>query len=797
MKTYKRKKGGAKTLRRDRKGIKYMRTKRNKMAINAATAKKRRAELIQEKRKQIQYDLPIGIENKKDIKVQEELSELALIDSKHDFGTLADNLQSQITKLLPYKYTNAISEQLRGFEKLIGFNLLTTVQESINNKLIKNITNREYIIHGKNIENLPNGFTIIDMLRNGSNKEDENEFSFYIDFDLFGLLKKLKIDESNISEKYKDAHAYLVYSREGMCDPAGKTSMKSRPYLFNSDKGVKLTQLTDTISEPITYSKFNSEDKNILNDFCFKNFDIKIDKFNDELVQVYDGIYENTNYQYILSSVNYETSINTSKTYIEDESNPMFYRIIPFFQKRSGDWLQGLCSLQYLRNYDPSPSKGVNILVTHDQAFLAYALRIGAHVLFCQQEGGELKKSYIFFYNSSVSSDINPLDIFKIFFQNNRYTNAISLKNQLIEKYDNLIQKTTDNLNSLYNNIMTYFSITALNFSNFNTVYEKYHMTLFLRIYFKNIFSELEQYRNIDTSEPNLELDTQENLVNIKNRENFVINIESLNKKYNDTYFIKHIQNINTLKIDKTMSSFIGFNLAFSTEHISIELNHYSLKAYYHTILQKEPMYTRQLLDKLDDLRGSRYISKFFLLGIVSNQHGGKIKIENTLSKVELLDKLTKKMKNTNLEDKVYTEKEDAENSIKFLELILDDYNNYEAACVIKFKDAVNKHVRYDMSLHNYHMKFLANYLDTNEDNDIYVKFIKCIIEILYRNNKDTFDKVEVQTIFDSMREAETQINSISKIEDFNLQESCLAVARQLYTEEKYQQLMSNFPINL
>ena len=46
------------------------------------------------------------------------------------------------------------------------------------------------------------------------------------------------------------------------------------------------------------------------------------------------------------------------------------------------------------------------------------------------------------------------------------------------------------------------------------------------------------------------------------------------------------------------------------------------------------------------------------------------------------------------------------------------------------------------------------------------------------------------------MKEPNTTIKDVANIKDYEIQDSCLAVARQLYTEKTYLSLMSDFPIS-
>ena len=169
----------------------------------------------------------------------------------------------------------------------------------------------------------------------------------------------------------------------------------------------------------------------------------------------------------------------------------------------------------------------------------------------------------------------------------------------------------------------------------------------------------------------------------------------------------------------------------------------------------------------------------------------------NTLSLKEAVEEASPKTASmASLKTHNISEKEDAELSIKYLELIVKNYSNYEKTNVVKFYNNKKLSVSVDLSLQNFHFKKLQAYLENYKDKDIYTKFINVILEVLYRNNIHTFNKSEVKKMFVHMKEPRTIIKEVANIKDYDLQDSCLAVLRQLYTEKTYLSLLSDFPIS-
>ena len=763
--------------------------------------------------------------------IQEIFTELALIDAKHDFPEYAELFKNYIMKYLPQPYLKSkIIDQVQGFEKITGLPLYETLYNSVNSRdpNIVNISNtkREYLVYGKNVSELNNGYDILDMLRKGANKVQQNQFTFFIDTCSHHLLERIRTlsEVSQQRQSYNNPHIYLAYNREVICDPGTKTTKKTKPYLFKDiPNSVNLTQLDDSEPGNIEYSEFNKTNTSILNDF-YSNFDIVlgnpnnlfyklVDKSSGKPVEYFSNINEN------------ENSVSNSTQRIVEHRGSVD-GIIPFFQKRSGDWLQALSTLQKLRSYNPYPIKGIPVLVTIDQPFLAYALKIGANVLFCQGDNpsNNIEKSFVFFYNNSATREENPLETFKLFFKDiQRYHNAINNKNNLINYYNTIVNIITDFLDKLIAIMDTVNNLIIENdIKRFNNFYITYHLLLIKKIVLTKNFKQFieEPYKSLALENLDLGTNSEENILNLHAKESFVINVETYVTKYNNEYINSELTNLKNTFTDYTKTVrldtfvFLDFGRLFRYEHIASDilyLQKASIQAYYNYLATEENKYTRMLLKVLSkpNFIRSKYINLFKQLNLfdIFIQEGGTNKIEkknsmnkansslNTLSLQEAMEETSGKT--ASLETHAISEKEDAELSVKYLELILKNYSNYEKTNVVKFYNNKKLSTSIDLSLQHFHFKKLQTYLENHKDKNIYTKFINVILEVLYRNNIHTFNKTEVKKVFIHMKEPSNNIKDIANIKDYELQDSCLAVLRQLYTEKTYLSLMSDFRINV
>ena len=761
--------------------------------------------------------------------IQEIFTELALIDAKHDFPEYAEEFKKNIMKYLPQPYIQSkISDQVQGFEKITGLQLYETLYNSVNSidPNIVNISNtkREYLVYGKKVSELNNGYDILDMLRKGANKLQQNQFTFFIDTCSHHLLERIRTlsEVKQQRESYNNPHIYLAYNREVICDPGTKTTKKTKPYLFKDiPNSVNLTQLDDTEPGNIEYSEFDETDNNILNDF-YSNFDIVLGNPNNLFYKLVDKS-SGKSVEYFSNIDENENSVSNSTQRIVEHRGSVD-GIIPFFQKRSGDWLQALSTVQKLRSYNPYPIKGIPVLVTIDQPFLAYALKIGANVLFCQGDNpsNNIEKSFVFFYNNSATREENPLETFKLFFKDiQRYHNAINNKNNLINYYNTIVNIITDFLDKL---IAKMDSINNLIIENdirrFNNFYVTYHLLLIKKILLTKNFKQFieEPYKSLAIENLDLETNSEENILNLHAKESFVINVETYVTKYTNEYINSELSNLKNTFTDYTKTVrldtfvFLDFGRLFTYEHIASDtfyLQKASIQGYYNYLATEENKYTARLLEVLSkpNFIRSKYTNLFKQLNIFDMfvQEGGTNKIEkknsmnkansslNTLTLQEAMEETSGKT--ASLETHPISEKEDAELSIKYLELIVKNYSDYEKTNIVKFYNNKKLSVSVDLSLQNFHFKKLQSYLENYKDKDVYTKFINIILEVLYRNNIHTFNKSEVKKIFVHMKEARTIIKKVASIKDYDLQDSCLALARQLYTEKTYLSLLSDFPI--
>lgn len=485
--------------------------------------------------------IPLGIPKKNILSTKQHLTKLSLMDAKHDFGNINEDADT-ILQYLPDKTKPNISslDQIHIFKDIHGFELIPTIESAIKDKSIKielKSTGRNYNIKGLGIDEIK---TSLNKWNKIQELLGDKECTFFIDTDTYSLLELLKDGVST-----NDMKAYLINNRETMCDPGSKTTNKTKPYLFKNTSGVSITQLDDADEGAILYSKYNDTNNDILNDF-YSELDITIGPIKNLYYTVTNHM--NPKKSFTNYDPKKENSISSSKKKML-VSKGDFEKVLPYIQKRSGDWLQGLSSLQHERNYMPHATKGTNILVTIDQAFLAYALYIGANVLFCQKPSTSasenIEASYIYFQNTQGQSQLDERSSLKLFYKNNNMDmlkKCIDFKDDFIElcnvasvNYTNILQKIITDINSIYR----LFSETDKN--NFNKYYYQYIKILIQKILFnKKINLYYTKYENFNDATINV--DTEE-IDSLRNKYQFINDTKSLMAQYGTENLYKTYMN--------------------------------------------------------------------------------------------------------------------------------------------------------------------------------------------------------------------------------------------------------------
>ena len=250
-----------------------------------------------------------------------------------------------------------------------------------------------------------------------------------IDFNQHGFINVFKEGPKSTDQ------VYYVMTSEIVNDPAPKTPLDSK--LFRLESGIDLVPCMEINALTKGYTTYDQEDTSMSNNFIskynlqlspikeIKKFCGMIEKMETDLniscIGEKGAIQNNT-----IKNSKKENSIKTLLKYLSYFLNSVFPKIkivkknVDVFnyntklqQKRSGDWLQVLtCFDIYNRTFQDArtktlvkfnPKANIVYFVTHDQIAAAYALLMGANVLFLDAGSGD-----VFVLKNTKFANVDP-----------------------------------------------------------------------------------------------------------------------------------------------------------------------------------------------------------------------------------------------------------------------------------------------------------------------------------------------------------------------------------------------------
>lgn len=397
--------------------------------------------------------LTTDIKSKSDF--QTTLGNLAAADFRHDFhiNVMTQGLDSQFNKGLPASITRVYTEDdvlnavvkldILGVEDFKDF-LATLTDEKPKSEIticVPSGNNANTIANYEVIRYAPENYTSQpnfgkDFCEKTDLAPEGGEAYLIVDFNQHGFFAKMKEgDNAN-----RTIH-YLV-TPEVVNDPAPKPSIHDvdvfgNPKVGKTNTGVTFKSYVQTDAAITIYTDYKANDINFSNNFFTKyNFSI------NPITQIFQKGTKSTlnttvNITYnrkdglpFTAEINdskKQNSKNSLKGFIDDvipqirKTNPKDEDIFDFNsklqQKRSGDWLQGLCCLDIKQKKFsrilPNPERDVALsfegpvyLLTHDRIALAYALCNGVNVIYL----GNDKTTYVFKNSSDKTIISEPLE---------------------------------------------------------------------------------------------------------------------------------------------------------------------------------------------------------------------------------------------------------------------------------------------------------------------------------------------------------------------------------------------------
>ena len=236
---------------------------------------------------------------------------------------------------------------------------------------------------------------------------------------------------------------YWLLPRELLCDSATKVNIHKKRGGAGQAQQQRIKICDDIDPKPITYTPFVlKQQNNYRNDFFSTVLiDIKLGtkgaKHRSPVQFFTLGRYE----KIVDNPKSVNTIYKTREKFLlhpSDTQNDLFYTYIPFIQKRSGDWLQALASLDKTRQYTYSiPDDTSFILVTNDIVFLSYALSIGVNVLFEKHKDASNKTpTFLYFHNTTIAeNDTQTIYLYDTFIKEDVFNKF----KRIVEDFETLI----------------------------------------------------------------------------------------------------------------------------------------------------------------------------------------------------------------------------------------------------------------------------------------------------------------------------------------------------------------------
>ncbi len=387
-----------------------------------------------------------AIKNDNDFQIQ--LANMAYADSLHDFGhagfSFSNDIKSIYDKGLPVAPQSKWDEDKTLNSVLQNLELKEVNEDSpipfsvgYNNKPIFNYFAKSYQIREDDIDF---GKNFVEKMELGG---EGRSAAFVIDFNQHGFLEKLKLGKS--AEGFE---IFYLMTPEVVNDPAGKSNVTS-DILFgatNSTAGVKLISYLDSSTEYINYLSFKPENEHT--NLFFSKYDFRLSPIQTVITKqkaeklITSLCISQPDIPNLVANIQDSKGENSIKTiigylkklvqslFVSDKTKKLtsaFNFNTKIQQKRGGDWFQALSCLDARnRVYDEIlPNKGKNrklpstcpvYFVTHDRIAVAYALLIGANVIYIDF----YKKVFVFKNNSDPTVKPSGKPLHEIVLENMR-----------------------------------------------------------------------------------------------------------------------------------------------------------------------------------------------------------------------------------------------------------------------------------------------------------------------------------------------------------------------------------------
>lgn len=541
---------------------------------------------------------------------QTTLGNLAASDFRHDFHINVNNrnqdLSEQFSKGLPAKIDKVYDED-NALNAVIDLDELNVAdfKDYLKDKLQPDnpgiITVR---VPRDDANNVVTKFQVIKYAAENYDKSIQQNFGadfcektglcnpggnayLIVDFNQHGFVSKLK--EGTKSENV----IHYLATPEVINDPAPKPSIHDVSIFNNNDNGVRLISYIQTDAAITNYTKYDKNDSNFNNNF-FTRYNFSINpitqifqkgaksKLDTTLNISYDrGDPSRLPFTSEITDSKKQNSKKALNSFIEDvipsvlkkpnDEAALFEFNSKLQQKRSGDWLQGLCCLDVSKKKFsrilPNPERDVAMnfngpiyLLTHDRIALAYALCNGVNTIYLAND----KTTFVFKNNADpiIKTSMKPIEEImyekiKVFceptlFEKNKANKEIytDVRNKILNTCETELYKSIQNANELTNKAEKMQSRDLLpNLkNNFKTYIKKY----------QNLFTSAIEMQFLSNTLINIdsEWDKITKFRDAINSETTIVSFENLNEEQ-----IKQISSI--------ILSINSINLAFDKANIN------------------------------------------------------------------------------------------------------------------------------------------------------------------------------------------------------------------------------------
>jgi len=390
------------------------------------------------------------------------MKRFAVSDANHDFGPAFTNIYDKITDIGTPLEGERIVHQTNAWNLLSEFTVANKDVNSFAVNTVTPITSKTGIQYNVGVFDAHDLDRILPFLYGGADKRKEAN----ILFDAFA---------SSLWEDLREAQGpnagtiNILTNRETINDPGGKISPLDKCFKSGQNKKVALKSYQDSTEGDIVYSSWVYPNPDFYNKF-FSNYDLILSSidFDDSrqniTVDFYDRAENNIN-TYIVSSGGEDVnSVNTitgklQKFYKENKyaNRAQIYNFGVYLQqKRSGDSLQTLSSLDIVRTYNERTAAALakkrsrseygpplttfketyTYCATNDIWNTCYGILVGANMI-CMTN----KANLVYIFRTGIP--VNPIEDFivnsEIIIKNHNYN--VSLHIQVFNRKD-IVLKT-------------------------------------------------------------------------------------------------------------------------------------------------------------------------------------------------------------------------------------------------------------------------------------------------------------------------------------------------------------------